>query len=112
MPDNPNRKIRTANSVALLERRLTDFERADPQDPLEAFGIHDELQRLERKWIEQIAAGSDRRQADDPARIDGWYHRLQRQLERLNRSKAPDAAMRRLIKMSLDKVVLRRRMSH
>ena len=71
---------RKAHSLELIERRLADAEAAVVVEPMELVGLHDELARLERKWREQIAAGSDRRRPGDPARLDGWFDRLGRQV--------------------------------
>lgn len=82
---------RTAHSVMLIQRRLRDAEVAAP-DPLELVGIWDELSRIERKWREQIAAGSERRQRGDPQKLDDWFARLARQIERaLRQGGFPDA---------------------
>lgn len=42
---------------------------------LDALGLLDESRRLERKWIEQVAAGSPRRKPTDYAVMEGWCRR-------------------------------------
>ncbi len=73
--------IRPAQSVNILKRRLAAVE-SGPPDAMELIGIFDELTRLERKWLEQTAQGSPRRQPDDPRKLSDWFQRLARQVER------------------------------
>ncbi len=72
--DHPGHKIRTAHSVAMLLRRLQGVEGSAMLDAMEFVGIWDELARVERKWREQMAVGSERRRAGD--------ERLVRQIKR------------------------------
>lgn len=80
--EHPGHKIRTANSVAMLLRRLQQSESAAMPDAMELIGIWDESARVERKWREQIQEGSERRSAGDEEKMRGWYERLIRQIER------------------------------
>lgn len=104
-------KIRTAHSVMLFERRLGDVERAAVMDGMELIGLLDELQRVERKWLEQIAGGSERRQAGDPKKLDAWFDRLGRQLERMLRAQVPDAALKALLDKAAETVRGRKRLA-
>ena len=99
-------KIRKSNTTLLLERRLADIESAATPDPMELVGLQDEFQRVERKWREQIAAGSERRQPGDPAKMDGWFDRLQRQIARVLRNPPDDPAVP-LLRMALEKIIAR-----
>jgi sigma54-dependent transcription regulator len=74
-------KIRPAHTTVLIERRLKDCE-AGTCDALELAGIHDELARVERKWQEQTAGNSPRRSGNDAVKLNGWFDRLARQIER------------------------------
>ena len=84
-------KIRPANTTVLLEKRLADVENAAAPDLWELIGLQDEFARVERKWVDQIAAGNDRRQPGDPAKLDKWFERLARQMDRALRSLPSDA---------------------
>ncbi len=64
---------------------------------MELVGLHDELARVERKWREQMAVGSDRRRATDPAKLDGWFDRLGRQVAAALRRTGGDPAERTLL---------------
>ncbi len=87
---------RKAHSVELFERRLADAE-ASMADVMELVGLHDELARVERKWREQMAAGSDRRRTTDPAKLDAWFDRLGRQIAAALRQPGGDPAERALL---------------
>ena len=60
---------------------------------MELIGLHDEFGRVERKWREQIATGNDRRQPGDPAKLDKWFDRLARQVDRVLRDPPDDPAI-------------------
>ena len=84
--------IRPANTVTLIKRRLDDAEHADRVDLMELVGLHDELARLERKWRMQIAEQSERRKPEaDIEKLNGWFARLDRLLERTTREGATPA---------------------
>lgn len=101
-------RIRPANTTVLLERRLSDVENAAAPDPMELVGLQDEFQRVERKWREQIAAGSDRRQPGDPGKLDQWFERLTRQIERVLRDPPDDPAVP-LLREAIEKIKARPR---
>lgn len=82
--------IRPANTTVLLEKRLAAIENASVPDVMELVGLHDEFSRVERKWREQIARGNDRRQPGDPAKLDKWFDRLARQIDRVLRQPPDD----------------------
>jgi len=85
-------KKRVAHTVDIIKRL---FEKAEQGEPtaMELIGLHDELSRLERKWRMQFAEGSERRQADDIDKLNLWFDRLTRLIERSLRLKpdSPDA---------------------
>jgi len=97
-------KIRKANTIVLLERRLAEVENAAALDPMELIGLQDEFQRVENKWREQIAAGSERRREGDPEKLDRWFERLQRQIERVLRA-APSAPEAAYLRGALQKII-------
>lgn len=101
-------KIRKANTIVLLERRLADVENAAAPDPMELVGLEDEFARVERKWLQQIAEGNDRRQPGDPARLDAWFDRLGRQVGRMLREPPNDPAVP-LLRAALDRITARAR---
>ncbi|HEY0007948.1 MAG TPA: hypothetical protein VGB55_04415, partial [Tepidisphaeraceae bacterium] len=74
-------QIRPAHTTVLIERRLRDCE-AGACDAMELVSLHDELSRVDRKWREQTAAQSPRRGGNDDSKLNGWYDRLGRQIER------------------------------
>src|SRR4051812_14477890 len=75
---NPN-----SRTVKVIEASLARLETAGrstiPETgeatALAALGLLDEVRRLEKKWVEQIAAGSPRRKPTDYAVMDGWCRR-------------------------------------
>ena len=77
-------KIRKAHSVELIERRLKDAE-VSLADAMELVSLQDELARVERKWREQIAQKSERRQPNDVPRLNAYFDRLQKQIEAAQR---------------------------
>ena len=101
-------KIRPAHTTVLLEKRLAELENAAAPDAMELVGLQDEFARVERKWREQIAAGNDRRQPGDPAKLDRWFDRLARQFERFLRSTPDDPAVP-LLETTLAKIAGRPR---
>ena len=104
----PVSNIRPANTVVLLEKRLAAVENAAGPDPMELVGLQDEFQRVERKWVEQIAAGNDRRQPGDPEKRDKGFDRLGRQIERVLRSPPDDPAVP-LLRAAMEKIKVRPR---
>ena len=75
-------KRRPANTVKIIARRLEQAEAADGVDPMDLVSLHDELARVERKWLAQFAAGSERRKPDDREKLKQWYRRLALLIER------------------------------
>ena len=63
--------MRPANTVKVITRRLEQAEAGEVVDPMELVSIHDELARVERKWLEQFAAGSERRKPGRPRQGEG-----------------------------------------
>ena len=93
--------MRPANTVKIIARRLEQAEGADRIDAMELVSLHDELARVERKWLEQFAAGSERRKPDDREKLKGWYGRLGRQIERTLRGLPPEDPAARLLRATL-----------
>jgi hypothetical protein len=85
---------RKSHTLEIVEKRLRDVESAAIPDPMELVGLHDELSRVERKWIEQTRAGSDRRQPGDKAKMDAYFDRLARQIDASLRRTDVDPAER------------------
>jgi hypothetical protein len=79
-------KRRPAHTLVLIQSRLSDAEVGTPE-AMELVSLADELARVERKWREQIAAGSERRQPGDIPKLNGLFERLKRQIERALRER-------------------------
>ena len=75
---------------------------------MELVSLHDELARVERKWLEQFAAGSERRKPGDREKLTGWYRRLALLIERGLRAAPADAPEARLMRETLLKCTARR----
>lgn len=54
-------QIRKAHSNEIIDRRLQQYEMADAIDLMELVGLHDEMARVERKWLEK----AERQRAGD-----------------------------------------------
>jgi hypothetical protein len=93
-------KRRPAHTLVLIQSQLSDAEVGVPQ-PMELISLADELSRIERKWREQIAAGSERRQEGDIPKLNGLFERVIRQMERLLRAGVPDEMERALLEKML-----------
>ena len=95
--------MRPANTVRILERRLSQAEIGEP-DAMELVSLHDELARVERKWLMQFARNSERRKPDDREKLIGWYRRLKLLIERKLRISPPaDEAEQKLLQQTLAK---------
>ena len=103
MPEHPGHKVRPANSVVMLLKRLGDVENARAVDAMELVGIWDELTRVDRKWREQTAGGSERRSAGDETKMAGWFARLIRQIERALRQPGGSVTERAALEQTLAK---------
>ena len=79
-------KRRPAHTLVLIQSRLSDAEVGTPE-AMELVSLADELSRVERKWREQIAAGSERRQPGDIPKLNALFERLKRQIERALRER-------------------------
>ncbi len=66
---------RNSRSIRLIETYLADLEANQAAAPAEALLVLDEIQRLRRKWDEQVAAGSPRRIDSDFKTMQGWLRR-------------------------------------
>ena len=73
---NPN-----SRTIKVIETSLHRLEQdvahtpSDEATALAAVGLLDEIRRLERKWVEQVAAGSRRRKPTDFCVMEGWCRR-------------------------------------
>ena len=94
-------KRRPANTVKIILRRLEQAEMADRVEPMELVSLHDELARVERKWIEQFAGGSERRKPADREKLRGWYRRLALLIERTLRGLPGDDPAARTLRDTL-----------
>lgn len=63
---------RNSRSIRLIETYLADLDANENAAPADAMLVLDEIRRLERKWNEQVAAGSPRRIASDFKAMQGW----------------------------------------
>ena len=93
--------IRPANTVKIIERRLAQAEAADRIEPMELVSLHDELARVERKWLAQFAQGSERRKPGDREKLKGWYRRLAALIERTLRGVPADDPAARVLRETL-----------
>lgn len=76
MSDMPgiNRNSRVVRIIESSLDRL-ESETTTTTSAADALLALDELRRLERKWREQVAAGSSRRTDADFLTLKGWYRR-------------------------------------
>ena len=63
---------RNSRSIRLIETYLADLDANANAAPWDALLVLDEIRRLERKWNEQVAAGSPRRIESDFKTMQGW----------------------------------------
>src|SRR3954463_6847826 len=66
---------KSSRTIKLIETSLHRVETDPGASPLDALGVLDEIRRLERKWREQVAAGSPRRVEADFRTMEGWLRR-------------------------------------
>ena len=75
-------QIRKAHSVEIIDKRLRDCELSASLDLMELIGLHDELSRVERKWLEKSAGpkrtGSRARPMADAAAMNNRFEKLTR----------------------------------
>src|SRR5687768_14203270 len=100
--------MRPANTVKIITRRLEQAEAEEVVDPMELVSLHDEVTRVERKWLEQFAAGSERRKPGDREKLKGWYRRLTLLIERALRGVPADLPEARLMRETVLKCTARR----
>jgi hypothetical protein len=74
-------KARKAHSNEIIDRRLRQYESSDSVDSMELIELHNELSRVERKWIEKNSSGNER---SNPPPLANHEHINQR-FERLAR---------------------------
>ena len=66
---------KTARQYRVIESLFDGLENDSIAAAADAMLLLDELRRLERKWREQVDAGSPRRIESDFRTLDGWYRR-------------------------------------
>lgn len=94
--------IRPANTVSIIRRRLGQAEgESVAPEPMELVSLHDELSRQERKWAQQLAAGSERRKPADLETLNGFYRRLSLLIERTLRAGKADSDTEKLLRDAL-----------
>ena len=99
--------VRKAHSVEIIDRRLRDAEAGvgDDATPMGLVGLHDELDRVDRKWREK-AAGTrpNGRPLADAKAIDGRFDRLGRLVAATLRRAGGTAAERALLQGVADRL--------
>ncbi len=103
-------QIRKAHSVEIIDRRLGTAESADVPDVMELVGLHDELARVERKWIgkrDEPRPGG--RPLSDAGQLDQRFDRLRRLVDAALRRPGDDASgERQLLRRVADAIATRR----
>ena len=66
---------KSSRTIRLIESSLHRLESDPNAAAIDALGALDELRRLERKWREQVTAGSPRRIDADFRTMEGWLRR-------------------------------------
>jgi hypothetical protein len=66
---------KNSRTIALILASLHRLESDPATGAMDALGLLDEIRRLERKWNEQVAAGSPRRVGADFLEMKGWLRR-------------------------------------
>ena len=100
--------MRPANTVTIIQRRLSHAEMADVVEAMELLSLYDELARVERKWEMQFAEGSERRKPGDRDKLNAWFERLERLAARSLRA-GPDETSASVLRDVQAKCVARRK---
>ena len=87
---------RNSRTIRLIETYLADLDANENAQPADALLVFDEIRRLERKWNEQVAAGSPRRIESDFKAMQGWL-RVWMLAARRALARQPDDALQRAI---------------
>src|SRR5947208_721711 len=96
-------QIRKSHTVEIIDRRLRDYAVGGVGDPMELVGLHDELSRVERKWLATAAErkdGTARRNARplaDAATMNARFDRLRHLIDAALRQKSTDPAVHRFL---------------
>jgi hypothetical protein len=98
---------RPAHSVDIINRLFSDYELGKPT-AMELAGLHDELSRLERKWLIQLAEKSERRKPTDVDKLNAWFDRLTRLIGAALRRGGHAADETALLEQLLQKLQMRR----
>ena len=85
---------KTARQYRLIESQFDGLESSESPTAADAMLLLDELRRLERKWREQVDAGSPRRIESDFRTLEGWYRRWLLASKRVLESAQNDALSR------------------
>jgi hypothetical protein len=102
-------KKRPAHGVDILKRLFAQAEAGDRVDAMELLGLHDELARIERKWLMQIAEHSERRKPADLDKLNAWYRRLTLLIEGALRQGGGDEPSAAVLRDLLAKCAARKR---
>ena len=104
-------QIRKAHSVEIIDRRLSQYQSADAIDPMELIELHDELSRVERKWLEKAArhrAGEkDVRPLPNVDEHNARFERMKHLVEAALRRDPVDSPQRRLLQAVGDRLQAR-----
>lgn len=87
---------------AAAERAAALPREAQAEAAMDAIGLLDELQRLRRKWDEQAAEGSPRRQPSDFRTHDQWLRRWSLSAQALQ-PHLQDAAIATALQAAIDR---------
>jgi hypothetical protein len=104
-------QIRKAHSVEIIDRRLSQYQSADAIDPMELIELHDELSRVERKWLDKAArhrAGEkDVRPLPNAEEHNARFERLKNLFDATLRRDTSDSPERRLLQSVSDRLHVR-----
>lgn len=101
-------QIRKAHTNEVIDRRLRACEIAGEYDAMELVALHDELARVERKWIaksnEPARTGPRARPLADPDAMNARFERLSRLIDAALRQPAPETPERVLLNRAANAV--------
>lgn len=109
-------QIRKAHSVEIIDRRLRDCEVGGNADVMELVGLHDELARVERKWVEKFAgvgrpATGRVRPPANVEQLNARFERLTRLVEAALRKPGDASPERKLLEKAGDALKVRKPLS-
>src|ERR1700759_2189897 len=95
------RQIRKSHTNEIIDRRLRDCETSDRVDAMELIGLHDEIARVERKWLEnaeRIRSGQpNRRPLGEWDILNARFDRLTRLIDAALRKGVAEPAERQML---------------